>query len=135
MGEWYNRNPGKHRVRAQNPITKVTYDTSGKGEGQVGEYHVKYSTMSLAPGQWSATATVPKLFGKRKMGISLCYQMVPWRFVIPVMALSSFGNERTERGLNWQGGWQVAMPRHLQAETSTLFFERAWGTRHFHIIG
>lgn len=66
--EWFNRNPGKHSWRAQMPHTKITYDTSGTGKGWVGEFNVTVTTMSLAPGQWSATAQVPATFWKATDG-------------------------------------------------------------------
>lgn len=53
--EWYNNNPGKHRLRARVPYTKVTYDTDGKGNGWVGELNVNIEVSSIAPGKYTAS--------------------------------------------------------------------------------
>jgi len=52
--EWYNRLPGKHSQRARASSTKMTYDSSGKGSGWVGEVHVDIQACTIAPGRYSA---------------------------------------------------------------------------------
>lgn len=57
--EWYNRVAfGKHKKRARAGHTKVTYDSSGKGSGRVGEFHLHYKVTTVAPGQYTATAKI-----------------------------------------------------------------------------
>jgi len=56
--EWYNNNPGKHRLRARVPYTKVTYDTAGKGNGWVGELNINIEVFSIAPGKYTASCRV-----------------------------------------------------------------------------
>jgi len=56
--EWYNRNPGKHSLRAQAPHTKVTFDADGAGTGWVGEFYVNIQVSMLAPGQYTASCRV-----------------------------------------------------------------------------
>ena len=56
-GEWTNRVPGiSHSARARMPVTKMTYDSDGKGKGWVGEVHVTVILTKLARGHYSATA-------------------------------------------------------------------------------
>jgi hypothetical protein len=52
--EWYNRLPGKHSQRARSSSTKMTYDSSGKGSGWVGEVFVNVQARSVAPGRYSS---------------------------------------------------------------------------------
>jgi len=52
--EWYNRLPGKHSQRARASATKMTYDSSGKGSGWVGEVFVDVQARCIAPGQYNA---------------------------------------------------------------------------------
>jgi len=52
--EWYNRLPGKHSQRARSSSTKMTYDSSGKGSGWVGEVFVDVQARAIAPGRYSA---------------------------------------------------------------------------------
>ena len=60
--EWKNRNIGSHAARARMPWTKVAYQANGTGEGWVGDVHVQYELMPLAPGHYSAKARIPALF-------------------------------------------------------------------------
>ena len=63
--EWKNRNWGtSHKTRANMAHTKMTYDNVGNAKGWVGELYVKVKTTKLAPGQYSAIATVPQVFWK-----------------------------------------------------------------------
>ena len=67
--EWTNKNIGTpHRMRAKMPQTKMTYSSSGKGKGWVGELYVTVVAKKVTSGQYSATAKVSVLFWSAKDG-------------------------------------------------------------------
>jgi len=61
--EWYNNNPGKHKNRALASNTRLVYEQSGIGKGNVGEFAIINEVTQIAPGQYTCVSRVPHGWG------------------------------------------------------------------------